>query len=109
MAARSRRSSASRATLSDHYWEWPMGSQAWRNSNALLSDRLRLFSIPKCHYPGLLILDFPPELEDGSSVRDKENFILEPFVELLAQPEFENAQVIAAGSSFENLNGANRI
>ncbi len=70
---------------------------------------LRLFPRPECHYPGLLVLDFPPELEDGSSVKDKENFILEPFVELLAAAEFSKTQIIAAGSSFENLAGAHRI
>lgn len=70
---------------------------------------LKLSSNAKCHYPGLVILDFPPELEDGASVKDKENFVLEPFVELFEKADFNNAQIIAAGSSFENLRGANRI
>jgi hypothetical protein len=62
-----------------------------------------------CNYPGLLILDFPAELEDGSTVKDKENFVLEPFVSLLQKKEMEGTQVIAAGSAFEELKGANRI
>lgn len=70
---------------------------------------LTLFGRPGCHYPGLVILDFPPVLEDGSSVKDKENFVLEPFVALLDKSEFTNSQVIAAGSSFEGLEGAHRI
>ncbi len=61
------------------------------------------------NYPGLLILDFPAVLDDGSTVRDKENFVLEPFVALLRQDNMYTAQIIAAGSSFENLQGANRI
>lgn len=70
---------------------------------------LTLFSRSGCHYPGLVILDFPPVLEDGSSVRDKENFVVEPFVGLMAKPQFANTQLIAAGSSFEGLAGANRV
>ena len=31
--------------------------------------------------PGFVALDFQAELEDGSSVADKENFVLEPFIE----------------------------
>jgi hypothetical protein len=69
---------------------------------------LRLLPRKECHYPGLVILDFPPELE-GTSVKDKENFVLEPFVDLLARDEFKGAQVVAAGAAFEDLRGANRI
>jgi len=61
------------------------------------------------HYPGLSILDLPPTLEDGSTVKDNENFVLEPFVKLLSQPNMENTQVIVTGAAFENLEGANRI
>jgi hypothetical protein len=70
---------------------------------------LTLFRNPKCHYPGLVILDFPPVLEDGSSVRDKENFVLEPFVAMANKAEFVDSQIIAAGASFEGLEGAHRI
>jgi hypothetical protein len=62
-----------------------------------------------CHFPGFVALDFQAELEDGSSVADKENFVLEPFIELLATKEFAGCQVIAAGAAFENLVGAHRI
>ena len=62
-----------------------------------------------CHFPGLLVLDFPAELEDVSSVADKENFVLEPFVELLAKEQYLGCQVIVAGGAFEDLAGAHRI
>lgn len=62
-----------------------------------------------CHFPGFVALDFQAELEDGSSVADKENFVLEPFIELLATKEFAGCQLIAAGAAFENLVGAHRI
>jgi hypothetical protein len=72
---------------------------------SLLSLRLRRTS----NYPGLCILDFPAELEDGSAVADNENFVLEPFIGLLRRPELQQGQVIAAGSAFENLADAHRI
>jgi hypothetical protein len=61
------------------------------------------------HYPGLTVLDFPAKLEDGTQIKDKENFVVEPFVELLGRPEMKGSQFIAAGSAFENLAGAHRI
>jgi len=70
---------------------------------------MTLTGYDKYHYPGLVILDFPAELEDATSVKDKENFVLEPFVELASRPGMESIQVIAAGSAFEDLKGANRI
>ena len=62
-----------------------------------------------CHFPGFLAIDFPAELEDGSSIRDKENFVVEPFVALLGSEGYQHCQVIASGGAFENLEGANRI
>ena len=61
------------------------------------------------HFPGLVILDFPAELDDGSTMEDEENFVLEPFVSLLSESGFERCQVIAVGRSFADLEGANRI
>ena len=42
-----------------------------------------------CHFPGLTILDFPAKLEDGTQIKDKENFVVVPFVELLAREGME--------------------
>jgi hypothetical protein len=70
---------------------------------------LRLTTQEGCHYPGLVILDLPATLEDGSSVKDKENFIVEPFVQLVNKPGMEATQVIVAGAAFEGLEGAHRI
>ena len=63
----------------------------------------------QCNFPGFLALDFPAELPDGSSIKDKENFVIDPFVKLLATDDFPKCQVIAAGNSFESLVGAHRI
>lgn len=70
---------------------------------------LTLAKHPKTHFPGFVILDFPPVLEDGSSVHDKENYVVEPFVELLKRDDFSETQVIAVGSVFEGLDAANRV
>jgi len=70
---------------------------------------LRLTIQEGCHYPGLVILDLPATLEDGSSVKDKENFIVEPFVHLVNKSGMEATQVIVAGAAFEGLEGAHRI
>ena len=96
-----------------------VGERSWRSKLGgtttlifLMSYHYGLMSLTSnndYNYPGLLILDFPAVLDDGSTVRDKENFVLEPFVALLRQDNMYTAQIIAAGSSFENLQGANRI
>jgi hypothetical protein len=38
-----------------------------------------------------------------------ENFVIEPFIELLSQKDMAGCQVIAAGSSFVGLKGAKRV
>ncbi len=61
------------------------------------------------HYPGLSILDFPPTFGDGSSRTDTENFILEPFIDLVNRAGMRNTQVIAVGSAFQDLQNVHRI
>lgn len=69
---------------------------------------LNLSNEPHRHYPGLSILDFPPELLDADTIGDKENYLLEPFLKLIAASE-SPMQVIVAGRAFEGLAGHNRI
>jgi hypothetical protein len=57
-----------------------------------------------CHYPGFAIIDVPGEFS-GEAVEDKENFIVQPFIDLLAREEFEGAQLIITGASFTGLAG----
>jgi hypothetical protein len=61
------------------------------------------------NYPGLVIIDFPLELVDGASIADKENYLVEPFIELCARKGMEATQFIAAGRAFENLAGTHQI
>lgn len=70
---------------------------------------LRLTKFEQSNYPGLAIIDLPATLEDGSTIRDKENFVVEPFIKLLKQKEMKGTQLIITGAAFENLEGVNRI
>ena len=69
---------------------------------------LDLMQFPDTCFPGLLLIDFPAELE-GTTVADKENFVIEPFIELLSRKGMETCQLIAAGNSFFGLEGAKRV
>ena len=69
---------------------------------------MTLVQYSECNYPGLGIIDFPAEVE-GMNVEDEENFVLNPFIELMDHDEFNNTQLIATGRSFKELIGANRI
>lgn len=68
---------------------------------------LSLSHLPHSHYPGLAIIDLPGDFL-GESVEDKENFIVQPFIDLLAQESFSGAQVIITGASFKGLAGVHR-
>lgn len=63
---------------------------------------LSLSPRPQAHYPGLAIIDVPGEFS-GESIGDKENFIVQPFIDLLKGEAFEGAQLIITGASFTGL------
>ncbi|MBN8937924.1 MAG: hypothetical protein J0H01_00460 [Rhizobiales bacterium] len=65
---------------------------------------LSLSPRPKTHYPGLAIIDVPGEFS-GESIGDKENFIVQPFIDLLNGEAFDGAQLIITGSAFTGLTG----
>jgi DNA repair ATPase RecN len=58
-----------------------------------------------CHYPGFAVIDLPGEFS-GEAVEDKENFIVQPFIDLLAREGFEGTQLIMTGAAFTGLEGA---
>jgi hypothetical protein len=69
---------------------------------------LRLSDKAERHYPGLSVIDLPAEFS-GEEVEDKENFIVQPFIDLLAQEEYRGAQLIITGASFKDLDGVHRL
>ena len=73
---------------------------------------LSLSNKEQYHYPNFSILEFPGNFVDGAQnieVRNLENFVLEPFVELVSQEGMQNTQVIAVGRAFEGLENVHRI
>lgn len=59
------------------------------------------------NYPGLALIDFPMTLADKTTIADKENYLIEPFVRLFrARPTF---QLIVCGRAFQNLQGVHRV
>jgi hypothetical protein len=68
---------------------------------------LSLSDKPGMHYPGISIIDLPGDFL-GESVEDKENFIVQPFIELLSTEPFEGAQVIITGAAFDGLTSVRR-
>jgi len=62
---------------------------------------------PECHYPGISIIDLPGEFA-GEAVEDKENFIVQPFIDLLRHEKFAGAQTIITGAAFTRLQSAHR-
>lgn len=69
---------------------------------------LSLSNRPWRHYPGLLIVDFLPELLDAKTIGDKANYLLDPFIDLVDKSP-ATLQVIIAGRSFEGIDAHNRI
>jgi hypothetical protein len=65
---------------------------------------LSLSPLAGSHYPGFAIIDVPGEFS-GEAIEDKENFIVQPFIDLLADEPFEGAQLIITGASFTGLTG----
>jgi hypothetical protein len=108
-----------RVTVGERDFRITVGNSSWKSKLGgtltlyfLMSYHYSLMNLTNtqgCHYPGLTVLDFPAKLEDGTQVKDKENFVVEPFVDLLKLPDMAPMQFIASGSSFENLGDAHRI
>lgn len=72
---------------------------------------LGLTNLEGCHYPGFAALDFLAKLDDGTPGlgKDQENFVVVPFIRLLAQEGMENTQLIVAGNAFEGLENVHRV
>lgn len=63
---------------------------------------LTLSTIEGRHYPGFAIIDVPGDFL-GEKIGDKENFIVQPFIDLLGREEYAGAQLIITGASFDGL------
>ncbi|MGJ4754155.1 hypothetical protein [Leptospira kmetyi] len=61
------------------------------------------------HYPGLLIVDFPPVLAQGVDLKGTENYLIEPFIKLCEIKKNENLQMIISGRTFGKMKNVNSI
>lgn len=56
---------------------------------------LNLSRYPECHYPGLTLLDFYPDIAQESALGDRLHLVLGPFVQLSSDKNIRPIQVIA--------------
>lgn len=106
------------ATLVSNGFEFFVGNGRWSNKLGgtmtlyfLLAYHfglLRLSGDPLRRYPGLSIIDLPPQLDEAAVV-EMEGFIVQPFLALLRSPEHAGTQLILTGSTFEGVEGVTRI
>jgi hypothetical protein len=54
------------------------------------------------------VIDVPGEFS-GEAVEDKENFMVQPSIDLLARDSFRGAQAIITGAEFTGLQGAHQM
>jgi hypothetical protein len=92
----------------DHYSTRLGGSRALYLWMSYHYGLMNLSNREDFYFPGLLVIDIPPVL-NAESIRDQENFALEPFIELQRSEVMKNTQTIVAGAAFEGLEGVNRI
>ena len=91
---------------------WTIRAGGTANYIVQIAYHYALFSLTKdrqYNYPGFLIIDFPPHFQKAGDLRDSENYLLKPFVDLCARKEMAGAQAIIAGRAFDNLEDANII
>lgn len=103
--------------LSRNSFSFRVGSKKWRAALGgtdtlyfLMAYHYGLLTLsprPECNFPGFLIIDFPGEFA-GEHVKDIENFVVQPFINLLSKNEYAGTQVIITGPSFAGLNVAHR-
>ncbi len=107
---------AVRFELGGSFFRLRVGKGSWTSLGAtsicylMLAYHHALLKLSKqegYNYPGLALIDFPPVLADRTTIADKENYLIEPFVALFeAKRSF---QLIVCGRAFENLKGVHRL
>jgi predicted nucleic acid-binding Zn-ribbon protein len=70
---------------------------------------LTLSRFANCHYPGLAILDFIPDIAEESALGSRLHLVLSPFVELSQDKEIEPIQVIATSRALPKKPNINYI
>jgi F0F1-type ATP synthase membrane subunit b/b' len=63
---------------------------------------------PCSRFPGFLMIDYPGEFA-GVKIGNADDFTIQPFIDLLAKPDYQKCQAIFTGATFEGLKNVNRI
>jgi len=105
-------------TLSRSRFDIRLGARRWPSALGgtdtlyfLMAYQFGLLSLSNKdgrHYRRLSIIDVPGEFS-GEAIEDKENFIIQPFIDLVTTAGYEETQVIITGASFKGLVNVNRI
>ena len=70
---------------------------------------LNLSRYSDCHYPGLAILDFYPDIARETALADRLNLVLDPFVQLSLEKRIVPIQVIATSRALPDRPNINFI
>lgn len=105
--------SSVRIKLEEDRFALKVGNQSWNTALGgtdqlylLMAYHYGLMSLttrPFTHYPGLLIIDVPAEFA-GDKVNHIDDFVVQPFIDLLSRDEYEGTQMIITGASYAGLN-----
>lgn len=97
-------------TLSDRDWRGEVGGTfTFLFLFAYQYALLRLAATPGAAYPGLTLIDLPPNVSDNRVLTSQENYLAEPFVALLARATLADAQLILTGHAYAGMTGVHRI
>jgi hypothetical protein len=105
--------------LTERYFKFEIDGSDWGSKLGgnyrcvfLVAYHYSLFKVTSdadCHYPGLAIIDFPPNPTNQLGTNKTLNYLLEPFVDLAAKSEMHQSQIIVASRELQAVQGAHTI
>lgn len=69
---------------------------------------LTLHAQTDARVPGFSMIDFPAEFA-GTKIGDGDDFVVQPFIDLLGREGFDDCQLIVTGAAFSSLKNVHRI
>jgi hypothetical protein len=99
-----------RFTLSGRDWQGEVGGTfTFFFLAAYQYSLLGLSATPGAAYPGLAIIDLPPNVSDKRVITSEENYLADPFVRLVDRSDLKGTQLILTGHAYHGLEGAHRV
>jgi hypothetical protein len=97
-------------TLNGHEWKPEAGgTYTFFFLAAYQYALLGLTATPGAAYPGFAVIDLPPNVSDNRLLVNHENYLAEPFIDLLNHPDLQGTQLLLTGHAYAGLEGAHRI